>query len=135
MERLQWDLRKEKRFSRRRGKLNGLKLTIEDNRGKASTYFVPVKKQRVITNRNHSIGQVMWVNRHSFWKIADNFININNPETLIDKKIVLKRGNARIVGIVRNVSCSYKSLEGEPVPHCRQDYNLKINGYIVLGGA
>lgn len=100
----------------RKRNFNGLKLTIEDNKGKASTYFVPVKKQRVALYSCYSFGQELRTNRHKFWKIADNSININDSNTLIGKKIVLKRGNARIVGIVRNVSYSCKSPEGEPVP-------------------
>lgn len=105
--------KKKKGFSRRREKINGLKLTIEDNQGKASTYFVPVKKKRIAAPSCSSVEQVRRNNRHKFWKIADN--SINNAEKLIGKKIVLKRGNTRIDGIVRNVSCSCKSPEGEPI--------------------
>ena len=108
--------KRKKGFGRRRRKFNGLELTIEDNKGKASTYLVRYGRKRTAANRNSSIVQVKRYRRCPFWKIEDKSINIDVPETLIDKKIVLKRGNSRVVGIVRNVSVSYKSPEGEPVP-------------------
>lgn len=111
------ELRKRKKvLGRRRRKFNGVKLTLEDIRGKSTTYFVPYRKPMATTKKTHGFLRVKRDTKCPFWQIEDKSININVPETLINRKIVLKRGNVRVVGRVRRVSPLYKSPEGEPVP-------------------
>lgn len=111
------DFRKKKKvLVRRKRKFDGLKLTLEDNKGKITTYFVSCRKPIMTIKKTHSTLVAHKLNRRVFWQIEDESININAPEKLIDKKIVLKKGNLRVVGKVRKVSPLYKSPEGEPVP-------------------
>lgn len=108
--------KRKKALGTRRRKFNGLKLTLEDNRGKATTYFVPYRRPMVTMKKPHSILQANRRNKSLFWQIEDKSIDINSPETLINAEIVLRKGNVRVVGRVRRVSPLYKSPEGEPVP-------------------
>ena len=110
-------LRKRKKaLGMRRRKINGVKLILEDNRGKTNTYLVSYRRPTATIIKPYGILQAKRRNKFPFWQIEDKSINIYAPDTLINKKVVLKKGNIRVVGRVRSVSPFGKSPEGEPVP-------------------
>lgn len=109
-------LRKRKKvLNKQRRRVNGLKLILEDNRGKATAYFVPYRRSIGTIKKTYGM-QVRRRYNSPFWQIEDESININAPETLINATVTLKRGNVRVVGKVRRVSPYCKSPGGDPVP-------------------
>lgn len=95
-----------------------LELLIKDKSGKCTTYYVPFKvtviNRRLAGVKKSASPQVVRV--QNAWEIVGNTANLVAPESLVNKKICLRKGNKSVEGIVLKATAHGKAPGGMPVP-------------------
>lgn len=112
------ELKKTRKYLLVKRNYQRLKLLIEDDSGNCTTYYVPVKSME--TKRGVAVfGRPIYpkiVRVPTAWEIVGNTANVFAPESLVNKKICLRKGSKSVEGIVLKAVATGKAPGGMPVP-------------------
>lgn len=97
-----------------------LEIKMKHINGTSVTYHVPVEslyvqKGGIVGNRRKSAFYKIHIKADE-WSMEGSLHKVILPERLVNKRIVLKKGNCRVSGIVSAVRVRPKNPKGNPVP-------------------